>query len=252
MLSVERKIKIAEVVEKNGGIRTSDLSSMFNVSEMTILRDLYALEGEGFLKRVYGGAVKISHSATELSTGIRKQINPEKKNIIAAKAAALINKGESIFLDSSTTTQALAKRIANESGITVITNSIDILNVLKENNNIRKICCGGELQEITGSFIGSLAENFLKDFFADRAFISASGFSLKAGITVENPVQAAAKKIMFDNSIKKVVLVDSTKFDNISLSKVCPVGYADIIVSDCKPPGNYLEFFKQNDIEAVY
>jgi len=238
MLSVERKIKIAEVVEKNGGIKTSDLSSMFNVSEMTILRDLCTLEGEGFLKRVYGGAVKISHSSTEIATGIRKQINPEKKNIIAAKAAALINKGDSIFLDGSTTAQALAKKIANECGITVVTNSVDILNVLKENNNIRKICCGGELQEITGSFVGSLAENFLKDFFAEKAFISASGLALKAGITVENPVQAAIKKIMFDNSLKKVVLADSSKFGNISRSKVCPVSYADIILTDCKPQPN--------------
>lgn len=251
MLAVERKLKIAEAVKKSGGIKTSDLSSMFNVSEMTILRDLSTLEDEGFLKRVYGGAVKINHSTNELSTGIRKQINPEKKNIIAEKALKLINNGESVFLDSSTTTQALAKKITDILNITVITNSIDILNGLKESNNLKKICCGGELQEITGSFIGPFAENFLKEFFADKAFISASGFSLKAGITVENPIQAAIKKIMMDNSTKKIVLVDSTKFDNIRLSKVCPINYADVIVTDCKPPENYIKYFKQNNMELV-
>ena len=90
MLSVERKLKIAELVDRNGGIKTSDLSSMFNVSEMTILRDLSTLEEEGILKRVYGGAVNIKNSTKELSVIIRKHIHPEEKNIIAEKALKFI------------------------------------------------------------------------------------------------------------------------------------------------------------------
>ncbi|MBN1298416.1 MAG: DeoR/GlpR transcriptional regulator [Actinobacteria bacterium] len=252
MLAVERKLKIAEVVEKNGGIKTSDLSSMFNVSEMTILRDLAILEDEGYLKRVYGGAVKLKRSSVELSTGIRKHLNPEKKDIIAEKAIKFIGSDTSIFLDSSTTAQALAKKINEGLNLTVITNSIDILNILKDNSSIKKISCGGELHQITGSFLGPFAENFLRDIFAEKAFVSAAGFSLKAGITVENPLQASLKKIMLENSLKKVVLVDSTKFDNIKLSKVCDINCADIVITDCKPPDSYIKYFKQNKVEIIY
>ena len=108
MLSVERKLKIAEVVGKNGGVKTSDLSNMFSVSEMTILRDLEMLEQQGILKRVYGGAVNLKNPIKELSVILRKQLNAKEKNIIAEKAAKLISNGESIFLDSSTTAFALS------------------------------------------------------------------------------------------------------------------------------------------------
>ena len=253
MLAIERKLKIAEIINRNGGIKTSDLSHLFNVSEMTILRDLLSLEQEGVLKRVYGGAVKVNSSTNEISANIRKHTNTIQKNIIAEKALKLISVGESIFLDSSTTALALAKKISEKQlEITIVTNNFEIINELKENINIKIICPGGELQKSTLSFIGPNSERFLKEYFADKSFISALGLSLKAGITVENPVQAALKKVMISNSLQKVVLIDSSKFDKTSLSKVCDFKDIDIVVTDKKPQDCYLKYFKKIGIELIY
>jgi len=253
MLSVERKLKIAEIVDKKGGIKTSDLSSMFNVSEMTILRDLSILEEEGILKRVYGGAVNMKNSTRELSVIIRKNIHPNEKNIIAEKALKFISSGESLFLDGSTTALALARKLAaRDLEITVITNGLDVINELKENLSIKTICPGGELQQSTLSFIGPYPENFLKDIFADKSFISASGIAIKSGITVENPIQATVKKIMLENSFEKIILLDSSKFGVTRLSKVCQIENVSMIITDKKPPDEYLEYFKKSNVGVVY
>lgn len=252
MLSVERKFKIAEVVGKNGGVKTSDLSNMFSVSEMTILRDLEMLEQQGVLKRVYGGAVNLKNPIKELSVILRKQINAKEKNIIAEKAAKLISDGESIFLDSSTTAFALSKKLGLKTGLTVITNGLELINELKNNSNINLFCPGGELQLSTMSFIGTSAEDYLKEHYVDKAFVSASGVSLQSGITVENAVQAAIKKIMFKNSLSRVILVDSSKFDVVRLSRVCKLEDINAIVTDRKPDDKFLNVFKKNNIEVVY
>ncbi len=253
MLSIERKIKIAEMINKNGGIKTSDLSNIFNVSEMTILRDLASLEQEGVLKRVYGGAVKVRNSTNEISAIIRKHTNSDQKNIIAQKAIKFITSGESIFLDSSTTVLALAKKLAeSQLEITVITNGFDAINELKENPNIKIICPGGELQKATLSFIGPNSENLLKDLYVDKAFISTSGVSLKSAFTVENPLQALHKKIMISNSLQKIILIDSSKFNKTALSKVCDFKDVDVIITDKKPLDDYIKYFKKVGIELVY
>jgi len=252
MLSVERQLKIAEVVEKNGGVKTSDLSSMFSVSEMTILRDLAYLEQQGLLKRVYGGAVTFKRPTTEISVDLRKQMNPVEKSMIGEKALSLISDGDSIFLDSSTTALALAKKITGMTGLTIITNSLEIINEIKDEPGINKFCPGGQLQENTHSFIGSSAESFLRDFFADKAIISASGISLESGVTVENTIQATIKKIMLKNALSRIILVDSSKFDVVRLAKVCAIEDINTVVTDKRPPEKFMKKFMKHNIEVIY
>ncbi|MBM3709510.1 MAG: DeoR/GlpR transcriptional regulator [Actinobacteria bacterium] len=252
MLSAERKLKIAEIVCKNGGIKTSALSDMFYVSEMTILRDLAELEQQGILKRVYGGAVVENDSTREISSILRKRIHSTEKNVIAEKAIKLISNGESLFLDGSTTVLSFAKRISAKKEITVITHSLDIINELKNNNDIKIICSGGEFQETTLCFVGPRTEIFLKEFYADKAFISPAGISIKAGLTVENPLQASVKRTMLENSSQKIVLIDSSKFDKISLSRVFNIDDVNIIVTDKKPDKKYIDYFKKNGVEIIY
>jgi DeoR/GlpR family transcriptional regulator of sugar metabolism len=252
MLSVERQLKIVEVVGENGGVKTSDLSNMFNVSEMTILRDLASLEQQGLLKRVYGGAVTFKKPTTEISIDLRRQMNATEKNIIGDKALKLISDGDSIFLDSSTTALALAKKLATRSGLTVITNGLEIINEIKDEPGINTLCPGGQLQENTHSFIGSSTESFLRDFFADKAIISASGISIESGITVENSIQASIKKIMLKNALSRVVLVDSSKFDVVRLAKVCAIEDINTVVTDIRPPEKFMKKFFKHNIEVIF
>ena len=252
MLSAERKLKIAEIVTKNGGTKTSELSDIFNVSEMTVLRDLASLEKQGVLKRVYGGAVLARGASGEISSMFREKIHTFEKNIIAQRAVQFINEGDSIFLDASTTSLALAKRLYAKKNIVVVANGLDVINEIRKNDHIELICAGGEFRSVTMSFVGNTTEAFLKNFYVDKAFISSAGVSIKAGATEPNILQSSIKKIMMENSNQNILLIDWSKFDKVTLNKVCLLKDINIIITDKKPDDNYLEFFKENNIKILY
>ncbi len=252
MLSAERKLEIAKIINENGKIKTSELSKRFNVSEMTVLRDLASLEEEGVLKRVYGGALAFNDSSNEISSVFRSKINLKQKDSIASKALSLISEGSSIYLDSSTTSLSLAKLVGSKKNITLVTNGLDIINTAKGNGKIKIICPGGELNDVNMSFYGPSAEKFIEDINVNIAFISAAGISLKSGITEQNPQNIAIKKIMVKNSDISVLLIDSSKFGKITLNKVCLLQDIDTIITDKEPAPQYVELFKNNDIKLLY
>lgn len=252
MLSAERKLKIAEMVGKSGGIRTSELSDIFSVSEMTVLRDLATLEKQGILTRVYGGAVSSQSFSTETPNIVREKIRTTEKNKIASLASKIIDEGDNIFLDGSTTTHALAKRLYNLKEIKVVTIGLDILNELKDIDSVEVICPGGVLDKITMNFLGRSTEEFLKNLNSDKAFISTSGISIKAGLTEPNPQQAFIKKIMLENAQQRILLADGSKYDVIALNRICDLSDLDIVITDNKPDNEYFHFFKQNNIKVLY
>ena len=252
MLSAERKLKIAEMVGKNGGIRTSELSDIFSVSEMTVLRDLATLEKKGILTRVYGGAVSSQSYSTETPNIVREKIRTTEKNKIASLASKIIDEGDNIFLDGSTTTHALAKRLYNFKEIKVVTIGLDILNDLRDINGVEVISPGGVLDKVTMNFLGRSTEEFLKDLNSDKAFISTLAISIKAGLTETNPQQAFIKKIMLENAQQKILLADSSKYDVIALNRICDLSDLDVVISDNKPDNEYFHFFKQNNIKILY
>jgi len=252
MLSAERKLKIAEIIDRNGGIRTSELSDLFHVSEMTVLRDLATLEKQGILTRVYGGAVSSKNLSGETPNVVREKIRITEKNKIASMAAQLIQEGDNIFLDGSTTTHALAKRLNCFSGLRVISIGLDILNELGGMDGIEVISPGGVLDRVTMNFLGRHTENFLRELNSDKAFISTSSISIKAGLTEPNPQQAYVKKIMLSNSQQKVLLIDSSKFDEVALNRICDLEELDVVITDNRPDDIYFRFFKENDIKLLY
>jgi len=252
MLSAERKFKIAEMVSKSGGIKTSELSGFFNVSEMTVLRDLAMLEKQGVLTRVYGGAVSSRNISKETPNIVREKIRTTEKNKIASLAAQLIQDGDNIFLDGSTTTHALAKRLDSFSNLKVMTIGLDIINELSGVEGIEVISPGGVLDKITMNFLGRNTEEFLKNLNSDKAFISTTAISIKAGLTETNPQQTFIKKIMLENALQKILLIDNSKYDVVDLNRICSLSDLDIVITDDKPDNKYYQFFRQNDIKVLY
>ena len=252
MLSAERKLRIAEIINKNGGIKTSDLSELFKVSDMTVLRDLATLEEKGILTRVYGGAVSAKRVPMETSNIYREKLHTLEKNKIASIAVGLVKEGDSIFLDGSTTSLALARRLINFNKVTVITVGLDIINELKEYENVNLICPGGELDTVTMNFLGRNTEIFLKNYNTEKAFISTSGLSVKAGLTELNPLQSFIKKMMIENSTHAALLIDYSKFGQIALNRVCDLASINTVVTDKKPGRDYMEFFRENNIELLF
>jgi Transcriptional regulators of sugar metabolism len=196
MFNEERKKEILSAISDKGNVKVSELSKAYNVSEVTIRKDLQELEEEGLVKRVHGGAV-LDHSIKfepTFSEKADKFIN--EKSIIGKAAAALIEDGDTIALDAGTTTLQVAKHITARN-LTVVTNSLDIAVELAEKQNIEVIVVGGILRLETRALVGPVADMALDNIRVDKAFVGTNGISLNYGLTTPNIIEAQTKNSLF-------------------------------------------------------
>ena len=252
MLAIERKNQILTILQEDKRVLVSDLSLRFNVSEETVRRDLEKLENEGYVVKTYGGAVIKEENNADLPYFIRKKKNVIGKQRIAELAAELISDGESVMLDASSTAVFIAKKIKNKKNLTIITSSVEIIFELADVGGWKIISTGGEMKEGSLSLIGSRAENAVKNYNADKAFISCKGLDIKSGITDTNEMNAIIKTAMFSSSECRVLAIDSSKFNLKSFAKIADIKEADVIITDKKPDGKWLDYFENNKIKCLY
>lgn len=248
MFAEERQGKIAEALEMNGSIRVNELSEYFNVSEATIRRDLQDMEEKRLLKRTHGGAVKFDITNFEPSFLDKKTEKNNEKLAIGKMAASMIKDGDTIILDSGTTTLEIAKNIKAEN-LTVITNSIDIAAELINKEKIEIIVTGGILRNSTRAMVGHICENTYNNFRVDKAFIGANGISIEEGITTPNFTEAQAKKVMIECANKVIVTADNSKFDKVCFSLICPIDKVTSIVTSGEITQEVMDKFKSIGID---
>lgn len=252
MLAIDRQKTIEDMLNKNGSVIISSLSTILEVSEETIRRDLEKIGKIMNIKRVRGGAYLIDLSDKAVPIQIRETIYIAEKQIIADKCIKLINDDDSVALDSSTTSLYVAKAITNsKKKVTVITNSLKIVNEFSENTLVKVFCVGGILRKSTESFVGYMATDNLEKFSVDKAFVSCSAINSKIGITDDNDLEARARKKMFDIAMKKILVVDNTKFDSPKTNKICSISEIDILVTDGKVPDEYIEILNKSDVDII-
>jgi DeoR family fructose operon transcriptional repressor len=234
MLAEERRQRILEELNNNGSIQVTDLSRLFDVTEETIRQDLKKLEKKNLLKKIHGGAISIKQkeSKVELSFDIRKEKNIISKRKIAKKAAEFVDVGDTIFMDASSTALFLANKLIDSRNITVITSSNRIVSELAKNKNITVISTGGLLRPNSLSFVGPVANNTLKKYHANKAFISCQGISLEHGITNSNELEIEIKQNMIARASKVFLLADRTKFNKIGLTQFASTEEIDKIITD--------------------
>lgn len=252
MLAIERRNAILLKLAAEGKVLVNDLSREFDVTEETIRRDLEKLDNDGLLQKTYGGAVKVDNTSLDLPFQVRRHKNVEAKQKIAAKIAAMIDDGAHLMFDSSSTALSLIQYIINRKNITLITNSIEILLELCNKQDWNIISTGGTLKEGGRSLIGYQAEKSLADFHVDLAVCSCKGIDLSSGITDSNEADAAIKNMIFESATKKILAVDSTKFDCVSFVKVSNLTNVDMIVTDSEPDSKWINYCNDNGIELVY
>ncbi|MFP5111332.1 DeoR/GlpR family DNA-binding transcription regulator [Bacillaceae bacterium C204] len=231
MLVAERQKKIVEIVNERLSIRVTELSKMFSVTEETIRRDLEKLEKENLLIRSHGGAVSIEKEQGEISYLEREITNAEQKREIAGAAVRLIEIGDQIVLDASTTAWYLAKELPDQP-LTVLTNSIKVAIELSKKEQIKVISTGGTLLSQSLSYVGPLAERSLSMYHVNKAFLSCKGVHLEKGLSDFNESQALLKKHMMEIADETILMVDSTKFGTRSFSQIAPISTIDCIISD--------------------
>jgi len=252
MLVQERYDRIIEALEKDGNVKVQTLMKLFNVSIETIRRDLEYLESQGYLKRVYGGAVLEKVSTNEVDFTVRETKYIEEKVEIGVLATRFVTEGQAIALDVSTTNTEVARELKKKfERLTIITNSMVIAEELSDMEQYNIIVVGGILKKEERCMVGSLAEKFIEQFNIDITFASCSGISIEHGITDYGIGEVEVKKHMMKRSQQIIVVADSSKFGMVSLLNVCDLDKISMIVTDSKLNEKVKLKFEEQGLEIV-
>jgi len=237
------------LLEQGNRLVTNDLPQMFNTTSVTIRKDLAILEQRGLLKRTHGGAIKPKKLFPGLALTEKEKINQEEKMRIAKKAAKFISEGDTIILDSGSTTSLIAKEIIHLKNITVITNAINIANILL-NSEFEVILIGGSLLKDTSTLVGPLADESLRKISADKLFLGVDGIDFEVGLTTPNIYEAQTSRVMMDVSGDVILVVDASKFGRRSLGVISKVSDVNSIITTKKLSESELKKFADYDVEV--
>jgi DeoR/GlpR family transcriptional regulator of sugar metabolism len=233
MLPDERRRLIAARLRQHGSVSVSGLEAEFNISPMTARRDLDELERRGVARRTHGGAVLPGLSSHEDSFLQRLEVAVEAKERLAEEALGLIQPGEAVFVDSSTTGYIAARRIVRENlKCTLLTNSIPIMQLVCELDapQVEMIGAGGTLRKLTRSFVGPQAVRDIEAHFADHVLFSVRGLT-DGYLTDPDPLESEVKRAMIQRARQAVLLVDGSKFDRPALTQIAHVDRIALIVA---------------------
>ncbi len=230
--TVLRRSQMLEMIEEQGQLNVRELSVRFKVSAVTIRNDLGHLEQKGLLIRTRGGAIRNQRVNIDSRLSEKARRNRAEKVRIGKKAASLIREGETIILDSGTTTFELARNLSAFRELTVITNALNIAIHLAQYKAIKVIVPGGLLREPSLSLAGPSAEESLRNYYCDKAFLGVDGIDTAHGISTPNPEEACLNRVMIKNAREVIVLTDSSKFRKRSFAFIAPVTDIDRIITD--------------------
>jgi DeoR family transcriptional regulator of aga operon len=251
MLNEERRRAILDAVNRDGRVLVKDLAQRFETSQVTIRKDLEVLHSQGAIYRTHGGALPVRTGAL-LDPSLRekeKQHRKEKQRIGAA-AAQLVQEGQSVLLDSGTTTTMIARELRNFRNLTVITNAVNIAADLA-GTAVQVILTGGILRENSFSLVGPLAEDSLRRLNADILFLGVDGFDIHAGLTTPNLLEARVNRVMVEIARRTVVVCDSSKFGRRSLSSIAPTSAVHQAITDNRISKTDLRALEEAGIEVT-
>jgi len=235
MLAVERRNRMLDVLRTQGIVTVSGLAADFSVSEETIRRDLQKMEESEGVQRTYGGAYIAKTVSTNIPISIRESIYLPGKEAIADLSAGLVAEGDTIMLDSSTTAIHIAEHIKAKKNITVITNSLRIVETLGGVAGLKIVCTGGMVRHSQLSFVGPAAIRALEGYYADKAFVSCVGLDIEKGATDADELEAEVRKLMLNNARERILVADATKFGKFALSLILPLDRISVLVTDRAP-----------------
>lgn len=252
MLAIERKNEILDKLRAEQRVLVSDLAEYYNVTEETIRRDLDKLEKEGYATKTYGGAILGNSTKTDLSYTIRNKTNVEAKNQIAALASRLVEDGDHLMLDDSSTSLYLAKKLKEKKSLTVITNSVELVVELNGIDGWTILLTGGRLKPESLALVGDQTQQMLRQYHVDKVIMSCKGVDLDAGVTDSSEYHSQTKQSMLRCAKKKILILDDSKFDKVSFIDIAPLDAYDIVVTNCVPPRRWLDYFAAHGVECLY
>ena len=251
MFAEERLDQILNILNSEGKIKVKNLSQHFNVTEDCIIKDMKHLENLGHLKRTYGGAIKVRQSTTQYDTIERSKTDVSIKSKIAEKAFNLIKDRETIFLDLSTINMLIAKLLSQSNKrVTVVTNMLDIINILSSTeNNVTVIATGGLLNKSLNGFAGATAISFIEKYKFDISFIGSCGIDVfDKSITTFEIEDGLTKTAIIKSSKKAFLVMQQTKFNTDGNFKFSNIESINGIITDSLPSIDIVDILHENNI----
>ena len=237
MASNFRQVEILERARRDGKVVVEDLARHFHVTVQTIRRDLTELSEVGKLERVHGGAI-IPSGVTNIFYEERRRLNEMGKQAIAAAVAAEIPNGSSVFLNIGTTTEAVAKALRGHAELLVVTNNLNIAQILSPNADCEIVLTGGALRRADGGLTGALAVDAVRRFKFDYAVIGGSALDLDGDLLDFDAQEIAVSQAALGRARQRMAAIDATKLDRKAPIAICGLDALDRLVTDAPlPPG---------------
>jgi len=249
--TVDRRDKIIQKIQNESSVKVDELSEEFDVSTVTIRNDLDFFEKKGLIDRTYGGALLRNNVYNDPSIEEKKKINVEEKKRIGDYASTFVNDGESIILDSGSTTREIALRIKDKVDLTVMTNAINIGLELAGASGLEVMLTGGVLRDKSYSLVGPEAERTMQNYYFDTLFLGVDGMDFEHGLTTSNPLEAQLNRIMVERSNRIIAVTDSSKFGRHSFSYICDLDPINILITDDQISKEFEEKLHKRDIEVI-
>ncbi|MBN2213931.1 MAG: DeoR/GlpR transcriptional regulator [Bacteroidales bacterium] len=251
MLANQRREKIFELIREDGQAKVTELSRIFKVTEVTIRQDLERLENEGLIIREHGGAFLKNIDMNVRNLQLQNQENMAQKMVIARKALEYIHDGETIILDSGSTTTEIAKIIGGYRNLTVITNALNIALILGAQAGINVIVTGGEFKAPTLSLTGQKAADFFQNLHVDRLFLATAGIALKSGLTYPGISDICVKRAMIESADEIYLVADSSKIGKSSFASLGALSLINYLITDSNITKEDIEWLNTNEIKFL-
>lgn len=235
MLASQRRSVILELLEEAGAVKVSDLVERLGVSDMTVRRDIDRLSGDGLVERVHGGALSVDaeRSSDEPGFSAKSQLQRKQKQSIARAAAARVEPGSAIGISAGTTTYELARAVADIEGLTVVTNSMPVAQLLHESGAAgQTVVLTGGIRTPSDALVGPVAVSSLRSLHVDLLFLGAHGFEARAGLTTPNLLEAETNQALVASARRIHVLADSSKWGIVGLRSFADLRDIDVFFTD--------------------
>lgn len=247
----DRMQHVVRMLESRDSVPVAELSELFSVSEVTVRSDLAELTRQGLVARVRGGVRALERGQAELAFDLRLRLEADRKQAIARAAAALVDEGEAVALDSSTTAYYLALELRSKRELVVVTNGLLIAAALADAPGITVIVTGGMLRLPAMSLVGDLGAEVLRTTRINKGFVGARGLSLERGLMDLNPEEVRIKQEMVDACESVIALLDGTKWHRSALLSFVPADRISTIVTDTDAPMDEVAAWRATGIQVV-
>ncbi len=251
MLPNHRREKIFDIIKEDGHAMVTQLSKIFKVTEVTIRQDLEKLEKSGMIKREHGGAFLKDVQTDVRSFRLRNQENLTEKANIAQKAIELVKDGDTIILDSGSTTTEIARKISGYRNLTVITNALNIALMLGADPGINLVVTGGEFKAPTLSLTGQKAADFFNNLHVDKLFLATAGITLRSGLTYPSISDIVVKRAMIESADVVYLVADSSKIGKTSFASLGSLSLINYLITDSKITEKNIVMMREHEINLI-